>query len=312
LAGVVAALSTTIALGQTALAFPDRPVTLVVGYPAGGGTDIQARLIAPFVEKHLGVPVVVENRPGASGLIGAQYIADAEPDGYTIGALNFPSMYAPIYQGTANYTADAFTPLANQVGGGLALTVNASSPITSVEEFVETAKANPLVVGVTGVGHPSHISALLFEKLADVDLNYVPFNGGGPARIAMLGNHVTYGFMNVSEIFQDHRSGDLRILATTGAQRSRFLPDVPTFTELGYDLVFSSLSGYGAPAGLPADVKATLVDAFSKALNDPEYLKTAEEREISTEPLTADDYAAALERGNADLKALWETTPWAN
>jgi tripartite-type tricarboxylate transporter receptor subunit TctC len=290
--------------------YPDRPITLVVGFPAGGGTDVQSRLLAPVLKKYLNTPVVIENRPGASGLIGATFLANGKPDGYTIGALNFPSSYAPIYQGNARYSADSFTPLANQIGGNLALTVHKSSPIKSVSEFVELAKKQPLVVGLTGVGHPSQMTALLFQNASGIKLNFVPFDGGGPARIAMLGNHLTYGFMNESEIFRDHRSGELRVLATSGKNRSALLPDVPTLKELGYDVEFSLLAGFGAPAGLPAEIEQKLVDAFDKALNDPEYIKSAKEREFIVEPMSQIQFEEALKRGNADLKKLWETNPW--
>ncbi|MHA6729196.1 Bug family tripartite tricarboxylate transporter substrate binding protein [Devosia sp. A369] len=309
-AASLSAVAMLSAMPAWAQAYPERPITLVIGYPAGGGTDIQARALVPYLEKALGTSVIVENREGASGLIGATYIAGSTPDGYTIGALNFPSMYAPIAQGAANYDFDAFTPLANQIGGDLVLTVNKNSPITTVDEFIALAKETPIVVAVTGVGHPSQITALLFETAADVDLNFVPFNGGGPARIAMLGNHVSLGFMNLNEVFADHRSGELRVLATSGTARSPLVPDVPTFKELGYDVQFNLLSGFGAPAGLPADVEATLVEAFQTALNDPAYIADATKRELITQPMTQAEYAAALDKGFAELKVLWETKPW--
>lgn len=307
--GLVSALGLFVA-GGAAAQYPERPVTLVIGYPAGGGTDIQSRALVPYLEKYLGTSVIVENREGAGGLIGATYIANSKPDGYTIGALNFPSMYSPIVQGNATYKADAFTPLANQIGGDLALTVNKASPIKTAKEFVETAKANPVVVGVTGIGHPSQITALLFEDAAGVKLNFVPFNGGGPARLAMLGNHVTLGFMNLNEVFADNRSGALRVLATSGAARSPLSPDVPTFKEAGYDVQFSLLAGFGAPKGLPADVEAKLVDAFQKALNDPDYITEAKKREFTMLPLTQAEFAEALKQGNANLAELWKTKPW--
>lgn len=307
--GVLAAAG-IFAAGGAAAEYPERPVTLVIGYPAGGGTDIQSRALVPYLEKYLGTSVVVENREGAGGLIGATYIANAKPDGYTIGALNFPSMYSPIVQGNASYKEDAFTPLANQIGGDLALTVNKVSPIKTAREFVEAAKANPVVVGVTGIGHPSQITALLFEDAAGVKLNFVPFNGGGPARLAMLGNHVTLGFMNLNEVFADNRSGALRVLATSGTERSPLSPDVPTFKEAGYDVQFSLLAGFGAPKGLPADVEAKLVDAFQKALKDPDYLADAKKRELTTLPLTQTEFAEALKKGNANLAELWKSKPW--
>ncbi|OHV80519.1 tripartite tricarboxylate transporter substrate binding protein [Rhizobium sp. LCM 4573] len=307
--GLMSAVGVLVAGGAVA-EYPERPVTLIVGYPAGGGTDIQSRALVPYLEKYLGTSVVVENREGAGGLIGATYIANSKPDGYTIGALNFPSMYSPIVQGNASYKEDAFTPLANQIGGDLALTVNKASPIKTVQEFVDAAKANPVVVGVTGVGHPSQITALLFEEAAGIKLNFVPFNGGGPARLAMLGNHVTLGFMNLNEVFADHRSGELRVLATSGATRSPLSPDVPTFKEAGYNVQFNLLAGFGAPKGLPADVEAKLLDAFQKALNDPDYTAEAKKRELIMLPLTQGEFAEALKQGNANLAELWKSKPW--
>lgn len=306
----LASVITLLGAGQAAAEYPERPVTLVIGYPAGGGTDIQSRALVPYLEKYLGTSVIVENREGAGGLIGATYIANSKPDGYTIGALNFPSMYSPIVQGNATYKADAFTPLANQIGGDLALTVNKASPIKTAKEFVEAAKANPVVVGVTGVGHPSQITALLFEDAAGIKLNFVPFNGGGPARLAMLGNHVTLGFMNLNEVFADNRSGALRVLATSGAERSPLSPDVPTFKEAGYDVQFNLLAGFGAPKGLLPEVEAKLVDAFQKALHDPDYLADAKKRELILLPLKQDEFAEALKKGNANLAELWKSKPW--
>ncbi len=306
----LASVITLLGAGQAVAEYPERPVTLVIGYPAGGGTDIQSRALVPYLEKYLGTSVIVENREGAGGLIGATYIANSKPDGYTIGALNFPSMYSPIVQGNATYKADAFTPLANQIGGDLALTVNKASPIKTVKEFVEAAKANPVVVGVTGVGHPSQITALLFEDAAGIKLNFVPFNGGGPARLAMLGNHVTLGFMNLNEVFADNRSGALRVLATSGAERSPLSPDVPTFKEAGYDVQFNLLAGFGAPKDLPPEVETKLVDAFQKALNDPDYLADAKKRELILRPLKQDEFAEALKKGNANLAELWKSKPW--
>lgn len=293
--------------------FPERPISFVIPFAAGGGTDVQSRLILPYVEKYLGVPVVVENRPGASGLIGATYIADSKPDGYTIGSLNFPSMFAPTHQGIASYAADAFEPLVNQTLGALCLVVHADSEYTSLEQFLEDAKANPgvLTLGVTGVGHPSHITALMFQDLAGYEANYVPFNGGGPARTALLGKHITLGMLNASELLTAHQEGQVRILAVSSTERVPYIPEVPTFQELGYDIVFHSMSGFGAPKGLPEDVLATLVDAFEQASQDPEYLAAADERQVQLGYLSHAEYVETLADANARLAELWQTHPWA-
>jgi tripartite-type tricarboxylate transporter receptor subunit TctC len=293
--------------------FPERPVSFIVPFAAGGGTDVQTRTILPFVEKHLGTSVVVENRPGASGLIGATAIVDAEPDGYTIGSLNFPSMFAPIHQGIASYVPDAFTPLVNQTLGAICLVVHADSEFTSLPQFVEAAKANPgvLTLGVTGVGHPSHIAALMFQDAAGFEASYVPFNGGGPARTALLGKHITLGMLNASELLTAHQQGQVRMLAMASDERLPFVPEVPTFRELGYDVVFGSMSGFGGPKGIPEDALGKLVDAFEKASLDPEYLKIAEERQIQLGYIPHQEYVETLARSNERLAEIWKTHPWA-
>lgn len=315
----LAAMAMTLGLGLAAGAgpamaeFPERPVSFIVPFAAGGGTDVQTRTILPFVEKYLGGTIVVENRPGASGLIGATAIADAKPDGYTIGSLNFPSMFAPIHQGIASYQPDAFTPLVNQALGAICLVVHADSEITSLAQFVEQAKANPgvMTLGLTGVGHPSHITALMFQELAGYEANYVPFNGGGPARTALLGKHITLGVLNASELLTSHQEGLVRMLAVSSTERLSYVPDVPTFRELGYDVVFNSMSGFGAPKGLPDDVLAKLVDAFEKASVDPEYIKVAEERQMQLGYLPHAEYVATLTDSNKRLAEIWKTHPWA-
>jgi tripartite-type tricarboxylate transporter receptor subunit TctC len=194
----------------------------------------------------------------------------------------------------------------------MTLVVNPSSEIQSVEDFVNAAKENPgvLTVGLTGVGHTSHMGALLFSSLTDIELTYVPFGGGAPARTAILGNHVSTAFLNVSELASAHADGTAKMLAVSSPERSELAPNVPTFRELGYDFTFQSVSGIAAPAGVPEDIMAELAGAFEEAAQDPEYLQILKERNIENGYLSRADFTQRLKELDAEMAELWATHPW--
>lgn len=292
--------------------YPERSIALIVPFGPGGGTDVQTRTIVPYVEKHLGGSIVVENRPGASGLIGMKAWVHAKPDGYTIGALPYPSGFSFIHQGTADYTMKDIIPIINQARGAMTLVVNAKSDIHSVKEFVDAAKAHPgvLTVGLTGVGHTSHMGALLFSSIADFKVTYVPFGGGAAARTAILGNHVSVAMLNVGEMAPSHKAGKVRMLAVSSPERDELAPDVPTFKELGYDFSFQSQTGFGAPAGIPDDIVAKLCDAFEKAAQEPEYLALVKKRNFGNGYMSHADYVKAVAEMDDVLAQLWKKNPW--
>lgn len=292
--------------------YPERDVTLIVPFAPGGSTDVHARLLVPFVEKYLGASIVVENRPGAGGMIGATAVARAAPDGYTIGTLNFSSMFSPIHQGTAQYDLDDFTPIIAHVTESLGLIVHPEGGIESVADFVEQAASSggALTIGVTGIGHPGHIAALMLQNEAGFEAVYVPFNGGTQARTAILGKHITIGMLGISEMLPSYEQGQVRILAVASPERLETLPDVPTLVEAGYDVVFQSVNGFAAPANLPDAVREKLVSAFEQAAQDPEYLELAKARAVPVGFLPHEDYTEFLVNSNAALGEIWNTNPW--
>ena len=296
-------------------AYPDKPISMIVAFAPGGGTDLTARVIATFIEKHLGgAKVVVVNRPGAGGEIGFTALADAAPDGYTIGFINTPNVLSIPLERKAGYSRESFDLLGNVVDDPGGFSVHNAGDIKSLADLVAYAKANPsaVTVGTTGVGSDDHLSMLTFQKITGVKLTHVPFPGAAAVRTALVGRHITLGAINIGEAMQFVQSGSpFRNLGQMSAKRSDIAPDVPTFKEQGFDMEFASLRGIAAPKGLPADVRERLVAAVAKAVADPEFQAKAKEIYAPVRFLAPDEYAATLKRIEEDLQALWKESPWA-
>ena len=254
--------------------FPSKPIRLVVTYPPGGGADLMARLIAPKMAEALGQPVVVENKPGASGQIGAGEVARAAPDGYTLmldaanHAVN-PSLYPSLPYDASK----AFQPISLLVQFPNVLVVNPSFAAKDVQELIAMAKARPgtIAFASSGNGSAQHLAGELFRQKANVDMTHVPYKGGGPALNDVIGGQVPVFFANMASSLPHVKGGRLRALGITGAKRSPALPEAPTIAEAG-------LAGYEvyewnavfAPAGTPAPVVTKLSEAISKALQSQE------------------------------------------
>jgi tripartite-type tricarboxylate transporter receptor subunit TctC len=253
-----------------------KPITLLVSYPAGGGADVMARLIAPRMAEALGQPVIVENKPGASGTVAAAQVARAAPDGsmLLLDASSFavnPSLFDKLPYDTAT----AFAPLAVLALYPNALVCTPSFEAKTVADVLRLARAKPgtLAYASSGNGSAQHLAGALFEAIAKVDMLHVPYRGGGPALNDVMGGQVPLFFANVASSLGHIQSGRLRALAVTAKLRSRVLPDLPTMDEAG-------LKGYEvlewnpvlAPAGAPAPVRAKLAAAIRKAMADPEVL----------------------------------------
>ncbi|GGG24563.1 Bug family tripartite tricarboxylate transporter substrate binding protein [Chelatococcus composti] len=310
-------MAAAIALSGSAFAadYPTKPIEMIVAFAPGGGTDVAARSIASFMEKHLGdgARIAVINKPGAGGEIGWTAVAQAKPDGYTIGFINVPAINALVVEGKAKFKMDDFQPIANLVYDPGVLVVGKNSPFKSVKDLVEAAKEKPgtIAVGTSGaVGSSEHITILNFERLAGIKLTHAPFGGTAPVRQAVLGGHIPAATMNLSEALQLAREGEIRVLGVMSEERSEYLKDAPTFREQGYDVVAGSSRGIAAPKGIPAEIVAKLEAAVDKALKDPEYLEAAKKAEIPLHYLASADYKAFLDKSTADLEATWKVSPW--
>lgn len=292
--------------------YPEKPIEVIVGYSAGGGTDVMARTVAPFIEKYLGegASIVVKNVPGASGQIGVTEAANAKPDGYTLGTFNLPGMMARTIDREADYDRESFTYLANVVNDPNVIVTSKNSGLDTLEKLIADAKANPgaITVGMSSLGGDDHFALIKLQNLTETEFTIVPFKGSAPARTALMGGHVAMGILNISEVaeFQD----ELNVLGVATKERSPFAPDLATFQEQGLDLVNGSMRGFIAPAGLPADVQAKLLDAFSKLEGDEEFIAAMEATANPVEVVTGDDFRALTSELYDLAKNVWETTPW--
>jgi len=271
LAVSLAVLAPAAALAQ---AFPTKPIRLVVTYPPGGGADLMARLVAPKMAEALGQQVVVENKPGASGQIGAAEVARAAPDGYTLmlDASSFavnPSLYAKLPYDPNR----SFTPLAVLALYPNMLVVTPSFPPKDVKELVALAKEKPGTVAFasSGNGSAQHLAGELFKQKAGVDMTHIPYKGGGPAMNDVMGGQVPVFFANVASGLAHVKGGKLRAMAVTGAKRASSLPDTPTMAEAGipgYEVY--EWNAIFAPAGTPPAVVDRLAAAIATAMQSAE------------------------------------------
>jgi tripartite-type tricarboxylate transporter receptor subunit TctC len=249
-----------------AQAYPSRPVRLIVGFPAGGATDIQARLMGQWLSDRLGQQFIVENRAGASSNIGTEAVAKAPADGYTLLQVGTPNVInAALYTNLNFDFIRDIAPVICTARLAYVIVVHPSVPATTVPEFIAYARANPgkINYGSAGHGTPQNISCELFKMMTGVNLVHVPYRGGAPATTDLVGGHIQVIFSPVSESIEHIKAGKLRALAVTTATRLNVLPDVPTVADFvpGYEA--SGFAGIGAPRDTPADI----IDMLNKELN---------------------------------------------
>jgi tripartite-type tricarboxylate transporter receptor subunit TctC len=256
---------------QSAQAFPDRPVKLVVPTPPGGPPDIMARLLSDKMGAALGQPVIVENRPGgAGGTIGTKSVLTAEPDGYTLlmGSTS-AVIIAPLVHKSAGYTSETFAPVAGVSETTEVLALHPSVPANSVAELVRLAKSQPntLRYGSAGVGGLPHLEGELLKARAQIEISHVPYRGGGPALTGLLGGEVHMFFSALTQMLPYVRDGRLRGLAVTSESRSALAPEIPTMVESGFDqFVTVSINFIVAPPGTPIAIRQQLSEAVARAL----------------------------------------------
>ena len=280
-----------------AQAFPTKPVQLMIAYPAGGSTDIAARIVASIAEKDLGQSIVVMNKAGAGGQVGWTEMSRAKPDGYYIGFINLPALNTVILDPDrkAAFKEDAFVPVINQVLDPGIIWVKGDSPYKNLKDLIDAARKNPqkISAATTGILSDDHLAILMMEEAAPGAMfRIVHFEGGAPVMTAVMGGHIDCAFDNVGSVFRRIKSGELRALAVMDTQRSPFIPDVPTMPELGYKTVISSSTrGIAVPKGTPQPVIKRLEQSLKKAMDDPEHLKKMEEAGLQLRVMVGEEYA---------------------
>jgi tripartite-type tricarboxylate transporter receptor subunit TctC len=284
--------------------YPNRPVRLIVAFAPGGATDFTARIIADRVQSILGQPIAVENKPGANGAIGAEYVAKSDPDGYTL----FFTTVGAVAINPALRSDLPYDPLKDFAAVGKAavnstiLVVNAEMKISSARELAELARRKPgsITIGITGRGAISDLGRQLFEDAAGIKLQEVPYRGAAPAITDMLAGHLDGLFGDVPTIMGQVRAGKLKALAATSTERSDIFPDVPTFVEEGFaGVVGDNWAGVLAPAGTPAPVVAKFNAALVTALNEPELRTRLHNAGVTPAPSTPAEFEKYLREENA-------------
>jgi tripartite-type tricarboxylate transporter receptor subunit TctC len=273
LAAGAAALPAAPRLARAQVSYPSRPVRIVVGFPAGGGADIVARLLGQWLSERLAQPFVVENRPGAAMNIATETVVRAPPDGYTLLMVVLPpnAINATLYDKlNFNFIRD-IAPVAGLTSDPLIMLVNPSVPVRSVPEFIAYAKANPAKINMAsgGTGSAQHVAGELFKIMTGAQMNHVPYRGSAPALADLLAGQVQVDFDVITSSIGYIKSGKLRALAVTGATRSEMLPEIPTVGEFvpGYEA--SNIRGLGAPTNTSAEIISKLNSEINAALADP-------------------------------------------
>ena len=310
LACAVAALQTTASLAQSG--FPQRDITFIVPWNAGGSNDVAARALDPILREH-GIKVVIENVVGATGTIGMRRVASSAPDGYTIG-MGTSSTLALIAQGKTPLKNSDFTHLARVSTDPLMLLVSTKAPQKSLDDFIAYMKSNPdkVTIGTPGNYNLNHIFASMTARAAGVNYVNVPYTGGSKVVADLLGQHVDSGVLKPSETLGQIQDNLLKPLGVFANARLEMFPDVPTFKDKGFDVFpygpVVQMAYVVAPANLPADVKIKLITAFRAAINDPRFVEFAKKNAFLVDDLTGDALTKEVDSVAVALGTVAEKT----
>lgn len=277
--------------------FPNRPIMVYVGFAAGGTTDVIARAIGSIAQEYLGQPLVVINKPGASGTIAAREVANAEPDGYTLlVAGGSETTCVGHFRELSYHPIDSFAPIMRVARMGLLLSVRADAPWRDLGDFVADARSNPgeFIYASTGYGGLYHSAMLLLNAEAGLAMKHLPFEGGSEALAALRGGHVDASLATASEVQALSEAMQIRTLAVTSRDRSSQTPQVPTLRELGYDVYLENQKGFVAPAGTPPERIQVIHEALKKAFVHPDFVSLSEKLNIERAYLGPDDFKESL------------------
>ncbi len=288
--------------------FPSKPVRLILGFPPGGATDLVARAMQPRMSAGLGHQLVIDNRPGANGIISCELTAHADPDGHTIlfghiGAL----VISPAMQKVPYDPRRDFAPIGQAVQLQNILITHPSLAVRSMKEFIALAKSKPGTINYasSGIGSPGHLAAVLLDSMAKIQLNHIPYKGGGPAITDLLAGHVPAFFAVISTGVPHVQAGKVRAIAVTGSRRAEAVPDVPTIAESGVP-GYAATNWYGllAPARTPAEVINRINREMTAALKAPEVVESLKSRGIDAAPNSPAEFAAFIRAETAKWRPI--------
>ncbi len=281
--------------GAQTVNYPTKPVVLQVPWPAGGSTDIGARIVAAIAEKKMGQPIVVTNRVGAGSQIGLTETARAKPDGYFLGFASLPALNTIILdpERKALFDLNSLVFIINQVIDPGIIWAKGDSPYKTLKDLLDDARKRPgeIRAATTGILGDDHLAILMMEEAAKVNFRTVHFDGGAQVFTAVLGGQVDVAFGNIGDIGPKLKGTPLRILMVMDPQRSKFVPDVPTTAELGFPKIISSSSrGIFGPAGIPDPILKKVQAVFMEAMKDPEHVDKMDKAALAVRPLVGEEY----------------------
>jgi tripartite-type tricarboxylate transporter receptor subunit TctC len=274
--------------------YPDKPITIIVPFSAGGAYDLVARALEKTAIQHIGQPLIVVNKPGGAGTIGWNELAGANPDGYTIGISGVEIILQSMYGPAKYHYPTALEPLGQIFSSAMVMAIQVDQPWRNVDDVVKYARQHPgeLKFGNSGVGSLPHILSEKFAISADIATEQVPFRGASESVAALLGGHIEAVFINPASIKEQLKSGTVRVLATTTEQRltDPVFASIPTFKEQGLDIVFNNWVGVAAPKELPAEIKTKLANGLKAIIADPEFKNTLENIGLQAEYLDPQEF----------------------
>jgi len=296
--GLILTLALAMSVGYAyAQDYPTKPIEVIVGYPPGGGTDMIARAVVDVAHKYLGQPMVVINKAGATGTIGAQFVAAAKPDGYTLlVAGGSETITVPHFKSLPYSPINDFVPVMRFIIERVGFNVRADSPWKTMQEFMADAKRNPekYTYATSGIGGIHHATMLVTEKRTGIRLRHVPHKGGAETLAALMGNHVNLAMASPNEAYALIEGGRIRQLAHTSLVRSPLYPDIPTLKELGYDVYIENQKGFVAPKGTPQPIVQKLHDSLKKVFDDPQFKASIEKLRLEIAYLNGEDFGKAM------------------
>ncbi len=277
--------------------FPEKPVTLIVPFAAGGGTDIGTRILTKYAEKYLGQPIVVKNVSGGGSEVGVTQMLNSPPDGYTIGGFNSASVTLTTMRKANYHPIDDVAPICLVVSDPRLFAIRANeTKFTDAESFIQYARENPnkLTIGTSGAGTSGHLSILVMNKAAGIEAQPVHFGGAGESKAAFLGGHIDAIAQTYGEVLGMIKDGSAKVVAVATEERMPELPDVPTFKEVGIDLVIASNRGIAAPKDTPKEIIDILAEAFRKASEDPEYVAEMQKMGLPAKYLGPEEFGKLI------------------
>jgi tripartite-type tricarboxylate transporter receptor subunit TctC len=261
--------------------YPEKPITLIVPFGVGGGTDLVARLLEKSAPTHLGQPLVIVNKPGGAGTLGWNEVSGATPDGYTLGMTAIEILLQPLYGPTKYHYPTALEPIVQISESLMVMAVQAEQPWENTDNLIAYAKQHPgkIKFGHGGIGGIAHLAGETFAKSANIHLEQVPYQSAAEAMASLLGGHTQVAFVTPASVKEYMKNGTIRVLALASEKRltDPTFANVPTFKEQGLDVIGSSWFGIAAPKELPIDVKNKLTNGFKAMINDPEFKKNIEQ-----------------------------------